>query len=60
VERRGESLDTGLARLAVVASKPAASADALVETVTSSLCTAENEDDIAVLAIRHRPVDTVV
>jgi serine phosphatase RsbU (regulator of sigma subunit) len=52
VERRGESIDVGLQRLAEAASAPAATLEALVSGVVDGLAQRGTEDDIAVLAIR--------
>jgi serine phosphatase RsbU (regulator of sigma subunit) len=52
VERRGESLDDGLARLVGVATRPEPTLEALVSTVLAQLTEDGSEDDIAVLAFR--------
>ncbi len=61
VERRGEDLDTGLARLAsAVAARPtgpAATLDGAVDGVLAALVGGGAEDDIAVLALRRVPAE---
>ena len=52
VERRGESIDDGLARLVGVATRPEPTLEALVSTVLAQLTEDGSEDDIAVLAFR--------
>ncbi len=56
VERRQESIDVGLDRLARVASTPTATVDGLVDRVVDELTDSGSRDDIAVLAFRWRAV----
>jgi serine phosphatase RsbU (regulator of sigma subunit) len=55
VERRGESLDVGLERLAMAATRPEPSLDALLTHVISELTGERAEDDVAILAFRWTP-----
>jgi sigma-B regulation protein RsbU (phosphoserine phosphatase) len=55
VERRGESIDQGLARLLRV--RPAASADETCTSIVEHMLVGTAEDDIAVLALRTMRVD---
>lgn len=58
VERRGEPLDDGLARLAGFVEQPAADGWALVEQVSGSMCAdGEPGDDVALLVVRRRTTD---
>lgn len=52
VERRGEHLDVGLARLAAAANDVPEDLDAMLTAVISELTDDHAEDDIAILAIR--------
>ncbi len=52
VERRGEMLDEGLARLARAAAESQGPLDQLVSSVLDSLLEGNNEDDVALLAFR--------
>lgn len=52
VERRGESIDVGLGRLAVAAATTTATLDDLLSTITSTLNSDGPDDDIAILAFR--------
>jgi serine phosphatase RsbU (regulator of sigma subunit) len=52
VERRGESIDVGLQRLAAAASPPRSSADALLTHILADLNSSGSEDDVALLAFR--------
>jgi serine phosphatase RsbU (regulator of sigma subunit) len=52
VERRGESLDTGLDRLALAAAAPAATLDGFLTGLIETLTDGSSEDDIALLAFR--------
>lgn len=52
VERRGESLDVGLQRLASAATRGPEDLDALVTSVITELTDNHSEDDIAILAVR--------
>ncbi|MCX4820487.1 serine/threonine-protein phosphatase [Streptomyces sp. NBC_01142] len=58
VERRGEDIDSSLARLARVHPAPGHTVDELVDEVLGALDAAHAEDDVALMAarIRHRPV----
>ncbi len=57
VERRGESIDQGLDRLASTAATPATSLEDLLDEVVAQMSHGKPEDDIAILAIRWRPAD---
>ncbi len=59
VERRGESLDTGLARLARAATVPAKTVESLLTGLLSALDCEDSEDDIAMLAFRWQQPDPV-
>jgi len=52
VERRGEDIDDGLARLARTAATPTGSVEGLLDTVLAQHTSSESEDDIALLAFR--------
>ena len=52
VERRGESLDVGLDRLAVAATSGAATVEALLDDLVAALMDDRSEDDTALLAFR--------
>ncbi|MEZ5102023.1 MAG: SpoIIE family protein phosphatase [Thermoleophilia bacterium] len=52
VERRGESLDRGLDRLTVAATRRSVRVEALVEALVEELVAPEPDDDTAVLAVR--------
>ena len=54
VERRGESIDVGLARLARAATDTYTTLDGLLSTITSTLDSEGPDDDIAILAFRWR------
>ena len=54
VERRGEVLDVGLARLQAAAGKVQRTLEELVSTLASELDSEENHDDTAILGIRWR------
>ena len=54
VERRGESIDIGLDRLAEAATVPAATLEDLLTSIIDKSAQSGAEDDIAVLAIRRR------
>lgn len=58
VERRGEDIDSSLARLARVHAAPGSTVDELLDIVLGELDAAHAEDDVAVMAaaIRRRPV----
>lgn len=58
VEKRGESLYTGLERLAAVAAEGPTDPGELIEHILGSLIKADHEDDIAVLAIRFSRMDS--
>ncbi|MGW1064835.1 PP2C family protein-serine/threonine phosphatase [Streptomyces aureus] len=55
VERRGEDIDTSLARLAALRLPPGAGVDELLDEVLAALDARHAEDDVAVLAARIRP-----
>lgn len=55
VERRGEDIDTSLARLASVAFPPTGELEHLLHVVLSALASSTSDDDIAVLAARAHP-----
>ena len=57
IERRGEDIDSSLARLARVRPDPSGTADELVDEVLAALDASHAEDDVAVMAarIRRRP-----
>ncbi|WP_209717646.1 PP2C family serine/threonine-protein phosphatase [Marmoricola sp. OAE513] len=55
IERRGEGIDTGMARLAATAGASRGSVDHLVSDTVSALRSTDAEDDIAVLALRWVP-----
>ena len=52
VERRGENIEDGMARLAAAADRPAPSLDGLLSGLLAELAQDGAEDDIAVLAFR--------
>jgi serine phosphatase RsbU (regulator of sigma subunit) len=52
VERRGESLDVGLDRLAVAASRGASTVEGLIDELVTALMDDASEDDTALLAFR--------
>ena len=52
VERRGESIDVGLERLALAAATTTTTLDDLLSTITSTLNSDGPDDDIAILAFR--------
>ncbi len=54
VERRGESIETGLRRLAEAATRPAGTLDDMISGLIDRLAETRTEDDIAVLALRWR------
>lgn len=54
VERRGESIDVGLRRLAEAATRPVETLDDLISSLIDRLAESGAEDDIAVLALRWR------
>ncbi len=57
VERRGESIDVGMKRLALAAATTNATLDDLLSTITSTLDSDGPDDDIAMLAFRWtRPI----
>ena len=56
VERRGESIEEGLGRLAQAAARPAGTLDELISSLIDQLAQSGAEDDIAVLAVRWRGV----
>jgi hypothetical protein len=53
-ERRGESIETGLRRLAEAATRPAGTLDDMISGLIDRLAETRTEDDIAVLALRWR------
>lgn len=55
VERRGEDIDTSLARLAALRMTPGAGVSDVVDAVCDGLDARHAEDDVAVLAARLRP-----
>jgi serine phosphatase RsbU (regulator of sigma subunit) len=55
VERRGESLDVGLERLAASARKGAATVETLLDVLVADLMDDGSEDDTAMLAFRCLP-----
>jgi len=55
VERRGEDIDTSLARLASVAFPPTGDLENLLDVVLRSLASSTPDDDIAMLAARVHP-----
>jgi serine phosphatase RsbU (regulator of sigma subunit) len=55
VERRGESLDVGLERLAASARKGAANVESLLDVLVADLMHDGSEDDTAMLAFRCLP-----
>ncbi len=55
VERRGETLDVGLQRLAGLARAPVASLEDLLSGLVSELGRDGSGDDVAVLAFRWSP-----
>lgn len=55
VERRGEDIDTSLARLASVAFPPTGRLENLLDVVMHSLASSTPDDDIAMLAARVHP-----
>ncbi|MFD3548850.1 PP2C family protein-serine/threonine phosphatase [Streptomyces sp. NPDC058655] len=55
VERRGEDIDTSLARLAALRAAPGATPAEVVDLVCAGLDARHAEDDVAVLAARLRP-----
>ncbi|CAN5431819.1 hypothetical protein BH09ACT12_BH09ACT12_02240 [soil metagenome] len=56
VERRGESLDTGLERLREVAERASLlRADEFLDRIVAELASSSPEDDVAVLAVRFAP-----
>ena len=54
VERRGEPLDAGLARLREAAAEPRAALDELLGRVARSLASHDHHDDTAIVGIRWR------
>lgn len=59
VERRGESIDFGLARLVRAATQQVSNLDELLTRLTATLGPAGSDDDVAVLAFRWTsPVDS--
>jgi serine phosphatase RsbU (regulator of sigma subunit) len=52
VERRGEPLDAGLARLRAAAAQRSAALDELLERVARSLAPHDHHDDTAIVGIR--------
>jgi two-component system, chemotaxis family, sensor kinase Cph1 len=52
VERRGESIDVGLSRLAEVSTR--APLDALLDTLVADVPDPESDDDVTVVAVRRR------
>ena len=54
VERRGESIEMGLRRLAKAATSPAGTLDDLISSLIDQLAESGAEDDIAVLALKWR------
>jgi serine phosphatase RsbU (regulator of sigma subunit) len=54
VERRGESIEMGLRRLAKAATRPAGTLDDLISSLIDQLAESGAEDDIAVLALKWR------
>jgi serine phosphatase RsbU (regulator of sigma subunit) len=57
VERRGESIDAGLDRLARTAAQPEATVEQLVTRIVSELTFDGPEDDLAILAIKWLEAD---
>jgi serine phosphatase RsbU (regulator of sigma subunit) len=57
-EKRGQSLDQGLAELAAAAAQSPPRPDELVSHLVTALTTSDQEDDIAVLAIKCSARDT--
>ena len=55
VERRGENLDAGLARLAAAAAPAEADLDELLTRIVTDLTDDRAEDDVAILAFRWVP-----
>jgi serine phosphatase RsbU (regulator of sigma subunit) len=55
VERRGESIDVGMERLAAVTGVGAGPLDDLLTKIIGDLTDDESEDDIAILALRWVP-----
>ncbi|WP_234327622.1 SpoIIE family protein phosphatase [Streptomyces sp. NRRL F-2664] len=55
VERRGEDIDTSLARLAGLRMTAGAGVEEVVDAVCAGLDAGSAEDDVAVLAARRRP-----
>jgi serine phosphatase RsbU (regulator of sigma subunit) len=55
VERRGESIDVGMDRLATVTGAGAGPLDDLLTTIIGDLTDDQSEDDIAILALRWVP-----
>ena len=54
IERRGRTLDDGLRQLAATAAEGSAQADDLITRLVATLMTDDQEDDLAVVAIRFR------
>jgi serine phosphatase RsbU (regulator of sigma subunit) len=57
IERRGEIVDAGLERLLAAATLAEPTLEEWLTRVLSRLATAENNDDIAVLALRWQPAE---
>jgi anti-sigma regulatory factor (Ser/Thr protein kinase) len=56
VERRGESIDVGIARLAEIVEGSAAPVDELADLVVGKLESADHTDDVALVAVHFDPV----